>query len=166
MLDLGTGSGAIIVSVLAEREDARGVAVDVSESALSVAVQNAATHGVSDRVSFMAGSWFDPVENRFDLILSNPPYITAEAMAGLESEVADYDPVLALSGGADGLVAYREIVAQAGGYLVADGLLMVEIGFDQGAAVRELFEAAGFEDVAVVQDLAGLDRVVSGVHVS
>jgi release factor glutamine methyltransferase len=139
------------------------VAVDVSEAALSVAAQNAATHGVSDRVRFAAGSWFGPVEGTFDQIVSNPPYITADAMAGLEAEVADYDPALALSGGADGLVAYREIVAQAGGYLVAGGRLMVEIGFDQGAAVRGLFEAAGFGDVAVVQDLAGLDRVVSGV---
>jgi len=163
VLDLGTGSGAIIVSVLAEREDARGVAVDLSEAALAIAGENARAHGVAERLDLLAGSWFAPVEGAFDLIVSNPPYITAQAMSVLEPEVADYDPALALAGGQDGLEAYRAILAEAGTYLLSSRHLVVEIGFDQGGAVCAMFEGAGFVDVSVMQDLAGLDRAVIGL---
>ena len=114
ILDLGTGSGAIIISCLAEAAHAEGVAVDMSPEALTIAEKNAKTHGVADRLTFLHGSWFEPVTGVFDIILSNPPYITDEAMKALDIEVAQFDPELALRGGADGLTAYRAIISEAG----------------------------------------------------
>lgn len=161
--DLGTGTGAILLSVLDEIPDAMGVAVDISEPALATARRNAVRVGVVDRFQGVIGDYapaFRP--ESFDLILSNPPYIATEVIAGLDAEVRDYDPTLALDGGVDGLAAYRAIAPQAHAALKPGGALMVEIGFDQGEAVSALFVSAGFTDVAVRRDLGERDRVVIG----
>lgn len=166
LLDLGTGTGCIPIAVLVNRPDATGVAVDLSPEALAAARENADRHGVAERLEVLEGSWFAPLAGApFDLIVSNPPYIASGVIPSLDPEVRDFDPRLALDGGPDGLAPYRIIAAQAGGWLKPGGQVLVEIGHDQGAAVSALFEAAGFADVAVHKDLAGLDRVVSAHHI-
>lgn len=173
LLDLGTGTGCIPVAVLANQPDATAVAVDLSGRALEAARDNAGQHGVDGRLEFLQGSWFEPLttspqgrgEEKFDLIVSNPPYITSAVVETLAPEVKDFDPRLALDGGPDGLVPYRIIAAQAANWLRPGGWVLVEIGFDQGAAVSALFLEAGFEDVAIHTDLNGLERVVAAHHV-
>jgi len=162
VLDLGTGSGAIGLTVLAERKDARLVATDVSASALEIARINAQALNLQSRVTFRQGSWWDavPDSERFDIILSNPPYITDAAMEGLEAEVKNYDPDLALRGGADGLNPYRIILEKAAAYLKSSGWLGFEIGSDQGAALRKLLSEGLWTQISIDQDLGGLDRVV------
>ncbi|UXN74744.1 peptide chain release factor N(5)-glutamine methyltransferase [Devosia sp. A8/3-2] len=163
LLDMGTGTGCIPISVLANRADATGVATDLSAEALAAARGNAERHGVADRLDFRQGSWFGAVAaaSRFNLIVSNPPYINSAVVETLSPEVRDFDPRLALDGGPDGLAPYRIIVKEAGNWLQPDGRVLVEIGRDQGEAVAALFRAAGFGPVAVHKDLNGLDRVVS-----
>lgn len=159
--DLGVGSGAILVALLAERGDARGIATDLSEAALSTARGNAERHGVADRALFVRGSYASMLAPaRFDAIVSNPPYIASAVIETLDEEVRDHEPRLALDGGADGLDAYRAIAGEAPAALAEGGLLALEIGFDQGAAVAELLRAAGLVEVLVLPDLAGRDRVV------
>lgn len=176
MLDLGTGSGCIPIAVLANRPDAKAVAVDLNGLALEAARQNAERHGVTARLEFRQGNWFEPLSDKgslggppvrtlFDLIVSNPPYITSAVVDTLEPEVRDFDPRLALDGGPDGLAPYRVIAAGAAAWLKADGQIMVEIGHDQGSAVSQLFIEAGLKGVTVNCDLNGLDRVVSAYHV-
>lgn len=160
--DLGTGSGAIVISILSERPSARGLAVDISEAALKVATGNARRHGVQDRVTFLQSRWFDKVTDRFDIIVSNPPYITDAAMTALSPEVKLYDPDISLRGGTDGLSAYRMLTDRAQDYLKPGGQLITEIGYDQGQAVTEMFRRAGFKDIVLHQDLSGHDRIVSG----
>lgn len=160
LLDLGTGSGAIIISILAEAKNTTGVAVDLSEAALAVAAENAAQHDVAGRLTLRRGSWFDPVSGRFDIILSNPPYITDAAMKNLGREVKNYDPDLALRGGEDGLAAYREIISQAPHHLTAGGFLLLEIGYDQGASVSALLLEAGYAEISVHKDISGHDRMI------
>lgn len=162
ILDLGTGSGAIGLTLLAEREDAQLLATDVSSAALDVARENAETLKLKIRTAFSQGSWWDavPKEAVFDIILSNPPYITDEAMDALEAEVKDYDPDLALRGGEDGLDPYRIILAEAAAYLKPSGWLGFEIGFDQGAVLQKLLSAGPWTQISVDKDLSGLDRVV------
>ncbi|WP_022703828.1 peptide chain release factor N(5)-glutamine methyltransferase [Pseudorhodobacter ferrugineus] len=160
VLDLGTGSGCILLTLLAERAGAVGLGVDLSGAALDVARRNAASLGV--QASFSLGSWFAPVEGQFDLIVSNPPYIAAGEMAGLSPEVRLHEPHLALTPGGDGLDAYRIICAEAPAYLANGGRLLVEIGPTQGAAVAGFFKAAGFARIEILPDLDGRDRVVSG----
>jgi release factor glutamine methyltransferase len=162
VLDLGTGSGCILLTVLAERLSAIGVGVDLSEAALTVARRNAEALGVQRRCELRQSDWFAGVTGAFDLIVSNPPYIAADEMAGLAPEVRDHEPHLALTDGADGLSAYRIIVAGAGAFLRDGGALMVEIGPTQGAAVCELFTKAGYRDVTIARDLDARDRVVRG----
>jgi len=162
VLDLGTGSGAIAITLLAERPGATGVATDLSPEALAVATENAQGLQVADRLGLAQSDWFSAVDGQFDLIVSNPPYITAEAYAALAPDVRKWEPKLALTPGGDGLDAYRAICAAAPGHLHPDGRLLVEIGFDQGQAVRALFQDAGLEAVTIHPDLAGKDRVVSG----
>jgi release factor glutamine methyltransferase len=167
LLDLGTGTGCIPIAVLANQPDATGVAVDISDEALQAARGNAERHGVAGRLKFLNGSWFEPLrgEESFDLIVSNPPYITSTVVDTLAPEVKDFDPRLALDGGPDGLAPYRVIAAEAHRWLKPSGWVLVEIGHDQGAAVSALFLEAGFEDVSVQRDLNGLDRVVSVHHI-
>ena len=161
VLDLGTGSGCILLTLLAERPGATGVGTDLSPEALAVAGRNAESLGVAGRCTLIESDWFEAVGGMFDLIVSNPPYIAAEEMAGLAPELA-HEPRLALTDEADGLSAYRVIAAGAGAHLAPKGRLLVEIGWQQGAEVAALFRAAGFADVTVLPDLDGRDRVVSG----
>lgn len=161
VLDLGTGSGAILLTLLAERPGATGLGVDVSPAALAVAQANAADLGLTGRAEFRHSDWFAAVTGTFDLIVSNPPYIAGAEMPALAPEVRDWEPHLALSPGADGLSAIRRIVAGAGAHLAAQGWLMIEIGAGQGAAARALLEGAGFDAVAILCDLDGRDRVAS-----
>tara|TARA_R100000789_G_scaffold82941_1_gene78392 strand:+ start:442 stop:1299 length:858 start_codon:yes stop_codon:yes gene_type:complete len=163
LLDLGTGSGILAVTLLAEWPDAGGVATDVSDAALDVATRNAARHGVAGRLTLSRSDWFARVAGVFDLIVSNPPYIAAAEMAGLMPEVREHDPRGALTDEADGLTAYRAIAAGAGAHLSPGGRLMVEIGWKQGPAVADLLCAEGFDAVTIRPDLEGRDRVVCGV---
>ncbi|HBS50054.1 MAG TPA: peptide chain release factor N(5)-glutamine methyltransferase, partial [Rhodobacteraceae bacterium] len=162
VLDPGTGSGCILVTLLAERVEAQGLGVDLSEAACLQAGANAVLHQVADRADIRASDWFAAVEGRFDLIVSNPPYIAASEMEGLSDEVRRHEPRLALTDEGDGLGAYRAIAGGALAHLVPGGRLIVEIGASQGAAVCALFEAAGLSRLQVLRDLDGRDRVVCG----
>jgi release factor glutamine methyltransferase len=161
VLDLGTGSGCILVTLLAERPQARGVGADISTAALAVAGANAVRHGVADRLILTPSDWFADLGGTYDLIVANPPYIAAGEMAGLEPDVRDWEPRHALTDGADGLTAYRAIAARAPAHLSPRGRLIVEIGAAQGPAVATLFADAGLDAVTVHPDLAGRDRAVS-----
>lgn len=162
LLDLGTGTGAIAVALLAKMPGASGIATDLSPGALDVARKNAVRNGVAGRLDFALGDFFAPVAGSFGLIVSNPPYIASDVIAGLDREVRLHDPRLALDGGPDGLDAYRAILAGIGDHLAAGGLLAVEIGWDQGDAVAALFRTAGLMEIEVHRDLGGRERVVSG----
>ena len=162
VLDLGTGSGAILVTLLAERPDARGVGTDLSPQAVLVAGLNAARHGVASRITLPISDWWDDVGSTYDLIVSNPPYIAAREMAGLMPEVRDHEPTMALTDDGDGLSAYRRILAGAFDHLTRGGRLIVEIGHRQAREVVALFESAGLTDVLVDTDLDGRNRVVRG----
>lgn len=162
LLDLGTGTGCILLSCLKGMPMARGLGVDVSDAALAVAEANARDLGLADRARFQRSDWFAGVSGAYDLIVSNPPYIAADEMAGLAPEVRDWEPHLALTPGGDGLDAYRAITRGAGARLMPGGRLLVEIGPTQGTAVAALFTAAGFRDVRVLPDMDGRDRVVAG----
>lgn len=161
LLDLGTGSGAILLSLLKERPQARAEGTDLSEPALQVARRNAQALGVARRAQLYRSDWFDAVRGHFDLITSNPPYIAQDEMAALAPELA-HEPRMALTDGADGLTAYRAITAGAGDHLAPRGWLMVEIGPTQGALVLAMFQHAGLVNCAVRQDLDHRDRVVIG----
>jgi len=164
LLDLGTGTGCVLITLLAELPHARGVGTDLSSSALALATANAMRLGVGARAAFLAADWLDAIDGTFDLILANPPYLTAAEIAGLAPDVAAYDPRLALDGGADGLDVYRRIAARAGRVLAKGGRLLVEIGATQGAPVSKIFRAAGLkldEAKAISCDLAGRPRVVA-----
>lgn len=164
VLDLGTGSGAIIITLLAERPDALGLATDISAEALGVAKANAETLGVVPRLLFAKGSWFAPVEGRFDLIASNPPYIPAADIAGLSPDVRNFDPITALVGGSDGLDPYREIASSAPNHLEHDGHVLVEIGAGQADDVERIFHQAGLRPVERYTDLGGHDRCLRFVR--
>lgn len=165
LLDLGTGSGAILLALLSERRDWEGLGVDLSAAALAVARSNADRLGFATRARFVRGRWSAALEDsRFDIVVSNPPYIVSDVLAGLEPEVRDHEPALALDGGADGLDAYREILADLPRILSRGGLFAVEIGYDQAAAVSDLARAAGLAGVTLARDLAGHDRVVIGYN--
>lgn len=162
MIDLGTGSGAILLATLAERAGARGVGTDISTEALAVARENAANLDLDGRCDFIRTEWATGfADHSFDLVVSNPPYIPSADIAGLDPEVRDHDPHLALDGGPDGLQAYRELAPEIRRILRPGGIFAVEIGWDQGPQVKALFEAAGFADVIVVKDLSNRDRVVT-----
>ena len=168
VLDLGTGSGCILLTLLAEREGAVGVGTDLSPRALAMAARNRAALGLEDRADLRRGDWFDALdpadaEDGFDLIVSNPPYIAADEMAGLDPEVRMHEPRMALTDGADGLSAYRAIAAGAPAHLAPGGALLVEIGPGQGAAVAAILRGAGFRRVTCLPDMDGRDRVVMAV---
>lgn len=162
VLDLGTGSAAIAVTLSAEWPQARVTATDVSAAALNVAQANAAALGVAGRVTWLCSDWFADVRGRFDLIVSNPPYIALSEMPDLAPEVRLHDPHLALTDGADGLGAYRAIAARACDHLTPGGHLLVETGWQQGRAVADLFAGAGLCGLRVIADMDGRDRVVCG----
>jgi release factor glutamine methyltransferase len=163
LLDLGTGTGCILVTLLAELPLATGLGTDLSLGALAVAAANATAHGVASRAAFAVADWLDAVSGKFDLILSNPPYLAAGEIAGLAKEVAVHDPLLALDGGPDGLEAYRHIAMRARDMLTADGRLLVEIGPGQEEDVTAIFARAGLAPKRGEgqRDLAGRPRVIA-----
>ena len=181
ILDMCTGSGCILLSLLYYSNDCEGVGVDISEEALDVAKDNAGRlilddtfdllfktggmgkkHLDEDKIEFIQSNLFNDVRGRFDIIVSNPPYIRSDVIPTLMEEVRDYEPMLALDGKEDGIYFYRKIIEKSPEYSNAGGMLFFEIGYDQAADVVELMENAGFKDVTVVQDYAHLDRVVWG----
>ena len=162
LIDLGTGSGAIAVTLLAERPQAHGMACDISGDALAVAAGNAARHGLAERIVFVESDWWAGITGSFDLVVSNPPYVSEAEYAELAPEITLWEPRAALTPGGDGLLAYRAILAGLAPHLAPGGRCLMEIGADQGEAVAGLFRAAGLEDVAVHPDINGKARVVSG----
>lgn len=161
ILDLCTGSGCVLISLVALGQGLSGTGVDISKEAIDVAKENG-QRLVGNKAVFYRGDLFAPVHGKFNAIVSNPPYIPTAVIEGLEPEVKDHEPRLALDGTDDGLYFYRKICAQAADYLNEGGWLLVEIGYDQGQAVAGLFQAAGFKDVQIVKDLSKNDRVVKG----
>ena len=163
VLDLGVGSGAILLSILAERPAARGLGVDVSEEALAVARDNAAHLGLAGRLALLRGDWTGGLaESSFDLVVSNPPYIATDVIETLEPEVRDHEPRLALEGGPDGLMHYRRLAPEILRVLKPGGRFAVEIGYDQKEPVEALFREAGARGVTTLRDLSDRDRVVAG----
>lgn len=158
LLDFGTGSGCILLALLAELPQARGLGIDRSEGALAVAQRNAHANGLADRAQFRLGDWGRGLDGRFDVIVSNPPYIPDEDIAGLEPEVARYEPRTALAGGVDGLDCYRVLAPQIAALLAPGGVAGVEFGQGQAAAVAALFEGVGLTVTEVRNDLAGIER--------
>jgi release factor glutamine methyltransferase len=161
ILDLGTGTGCILLSCLKGMPMARGLGTDISEAALQVAIGNTRDLGLEARARFRRSDWFADVTGSYDLIVSNPPYIAAEEVPDLAPEVRDWEPHLALTPGGDGLDAYRAIARGAGSRLMPGGRLLVEIGPTQGAAVAALFGQAGLRGIRVLPDMDGRDRVVA-----
>lgn len=162
ILDMCTGSGCILLSLMKLIPNLIGVGADLSEDALAVAKENAKRLAATP--TFIKSDLFDAVEGTYDVIVSNPPYIPTREIEKLEAEVRLHDPMMALDGSEDGLLFYRRIVDSAGKYINNGGYLCFEIGHDQGMAVRKLMEDAGYQKVTVKKDLAGLDRVVFGVY--
>jgi release factor glutamine methyltransferase len=158
ILDLGTGSGAILIALLTELPNSRGQGVDISAGAVATARENAARHGVAGRAAFAVGDWTQTTRARFEVVVANPPYIETAAIAGLQIEVRDHDPHLALDGGADGFDAIHVIVAGLGRVLADGGVAFIEIGAGQADTVSGLAEAHGFA-CGFRRDLAGVDRV-------
>jgi release factor glutamine methyltransferase len=161
ILDLGTGSGAILLALLNELPHAKGVGVDISSEAIATASANALELGLHTRSDFLTRDWADGVPGQFDIVVSNPPYIPAAQIATLAPEVKDYDPHAALNGGADGLDAYRSIVALLPQVLKPGGLVAFEIGFGQAGAVEALLAGAGFGGFQRYNDLGGIERVIT-----
>ncbi|WP_019962293.1 peptide chain release factor N(5)-glutamine methyltransferase [Woodsholea maritima] len=160
-LDLGTGSGALILALLSEYPKATGVGVDLSPEALAVARENMRLTGLEARCEMRQGCWADGLSGPFDLIISNPPYIAHEVIASLDPEVRDFEPHLALDGGADGLDPYPHLFREARRLLAPKGVGVYEIGYDQGARAQEIAHQAGFQDVEIVKDLGGRDRAIA-----
>lgn len=160
VLDLGTGSGCILLTLLAERPGARGLGVDISVPALDVATRNAARLNLSDRAEFRRSSWMAEVSEKFDLVVSNPPYIDSATYRTLAPEVQEWEPRGALEAGADGLEAYRVLARDTPRALRPGGRLLLEIGYDQADTVPPLLAAAGFTGISVLPDLNGKPRVV------
>lgn len=162
VLDLGTGTGCIVISLLKERPDVIGVSVDISKECLNVAKINAETNGVSDRIKFIHSDWFSNVTSRFDLIVSNPPYIGLSELNDLSREVKNFDPKVALFGGRDGLNCYEAIFNDVIRFLNPGGCLITEVGYAQSSIVKKFFLNSGFIDIKVTKDLDLNNRVVSG----
>lgn len=169
VLDMCTGSGCILLSLLHYSNDCEGLGVDLSAEALEVAGRNVLkvlTPEKAEHAHFLQSDLFEKVEGKFEIIVSNPPYIASAEVEKLMPEVRDHEPRMALDGTEDGLYFYRRIIEEAGKHLVSSGMLYFEIGYDQGQAVSELMRTEGYCDVQVVQDYAGLDRVVFGTYVT
>lgn len=168
VLDMCTGSGCILLSLMHYSNDCEGLGVDLSAEALEVAERNVLkvlTPEKAEHVQFLQSDLFEKLEDKFEIIVSNPPYIASAEVEKLMPEVRDHEPRMALDGTEDGLYFYRRIIEEAGKHLVSSGMLFFEIGYDQGQAVSELMRTEGYREVQVVQDYAGLDRVVFGTYV-
>ena len=163
VLDLGTGSGCILLSVLADLPNAKGVGIDISDKALEIAQTNAEMLGVVSRVELMRASWFDDnlsLGDKFDLIVSNPPYIKSADIATLDTEVKDYDPMLALDGGADGYRDYKKLAERIPSWIKDGGYVLLEVGIGQAEKVAQIFQEKGLSLCEIVKDLSGINRCV------
>ncbi|MGO4572215.1 peptide chain release factor N(5)-glutamine methyltransferase [Microvirga sp. 2TAF3] len=161
LVDFGTGSGCILTALLHELPRARGIGIDRSLDAARTAQRNAWANGVGDRSLFVVSDWAQALRGRFDLVVSNPPYIASPVIATLDAEVRDHDPLLALDGGADGLDAYRIILSEAGRLLGPGGLMVLEIGYDQADALRRLAADHTLEVLRLAHDLSGNPRCIA-----
>lgn len=162
VLDLCTGSGCILISLLHYTNGCSGVGSDISGEALAVAGKNAVRLLGEQQINFVQGDLFENISGQFEIIVSNPPYIERQVIPELMPEVREHEPLAALDGGVDGLDFYRKIVAESPRYLCGGGMFFFEIGYNQGEAVKQLMMRTGFQEVCVIQDYAGLDRVVYG----
>jgi release factor glutamine methyltransferase len=163
VLDLGTGSGILAVTLATEWPDAEIVATDISKEALDLAAINAQNHGVADRISFLHSDWLENVTGAFDLIVSNPPYIDRAVVDTLAPDVRNFDPMIALSPGLDGLEPYRIFAKEAAAYLKPNGRILLEIGYDQGEDVSAIFENLDWSNINIFKDLFSKDRVVGAL---
>ena len=159
-LDLGTGTGCLLLALLSEFPAASGIGIDIAEGAAATARRNAEALGLGHRASFAVGVWGSALSGRFDAIVANPPYVAGGELVRLPPEVARYDPWSALDGGEDGLAAYRQIAGQMPQLLAAGGILAAEVGFGQAAAAAEIFAAAGLLIAGIDRDLARVERCV------
>lgn len=166
ILDLGTGTGCILITLLAELPGATGIGVDLNPGAVAVSRENAEIHGVASRARFIEGHWFDPLESSaaFDLIVSNPPYIRRDAIESLQKEVRNHDPILALEGGEDGYAAYKTIFGKIKNHLKNDGRAFFEVGFGQAEKVMRLADDSALFPSRTIPDLSGIPRVVEISH--
>lgn len=162
ILDMCTGSGCILLSLLHYSNGCEGTGCDISEKALAVAKENAAM--LSQEAVFVQSDLFNHIEGKYDLIVSNPPYIPTGVIPALMKEVRDYEPKAALDGGGDGLYFYRRIIQEAENFLYPEGMLFFETGYDQARTVSQMMKEAGFSEVTICRDFAGLDRVVHGIY--
>ena len=163
ILDLGTGSGCIILSLLDEYNAAMGIGVDKSKKALNVAQKNAELLNLNDRVKFQLGNWCDGLDNKFDLIVSNPPYISEKEILGLSNDVISWEPRIALTPEGDGLGAYKNIINGVKNILIPNGRLIFEIGHAQGNEVSNLLKSNNFKEINIVKDINNKDRVISAL---
>lgn len=163
ILDLGTGSGCIILSLLDEYNAAMGIGVDKSKKALNVAQKNAELLNLNDRVKFQLGNWCDGLDNKFDLIVSNPPYISEKEILGLSNDVINWEPRIALTPEGDGLGAYKNIINGVKNILIPNGRLIFEIGHAQGNEVSDLLKRNNFKEINIVKDINNKDRVISAL---
>ena len=159
-LELGVGTGCIIISLLKEYLNSNGVGVDISDQALNIASQNRDAHGLQYRLDLLESNWFDGVTGQYDLIISNPPYIPTQEIESLDRVVKEYDPVLALDGGGDGLLPYEIIASKALDYVKPWGKIILEVGFGQAEDVKEIFKRYGFHFVKSRFDLGGIERAL------
>ncbi len=160
LLDLGAGSGCLLLALLSELPQATGIGVDISEAALAISRQNAVALGLEKRAVFCHGDWCGGLEGPFDVILSNPPYIPVDELAKLQPEVRTFEPHLALAGGRDGLDAYRELIPGMCGLLATDGGVFLETGLGQAAAVSGILRENGLQVLEIKEDLSGIPRVI------
>ena len=158
LLDLGTGSGCLLVALLSELHGATGLGIDISAAAVSLARANAARHGLDGRASFAVADWGAPLAARFDVVVSNPPYVAAEALASLAPEIVSHEPKTALAGGADGYACYRRLAPQIARLLAPAGLAAIEVGAGMADELASLFAAEGLAEIDRRCDLAGIDR--------
>ena len=158
LLDLGTGSGCLLVALLSELHGATGLGIDISAAAVSLARANAARHGLDGRASFIVADWGAPLAARFDVVVSNPPYVAAETLASLAPEIVSHEPQTALAGGADGYACYRRLAPQVARLLAPTGLAAIEVGAGMADEVASLFAAEGLVEIERHRDLAGIDR--------
>jgi release factor glutamine methyltransferase len=161
--DVGTGSGCVAIALLHERPLLRAVALDLSDAAVQVAKRNARRYSLDDRIAFIVSDSLAAIDigPTFDLIVSNPPYVSEDALAGLQREVRDYEPRVALTPGIDGLAIIRRLLSESGNFLKSGGHLLIEIGFDQGAAVRRLIDQNAWQLLDIHQDLQGIPRTLA-----
>ena len=164
ILELGVGSGCLVLTLLSELNGSTAVAGDISSRALDVAKRNAQSLGLGDRISFVESNWFDNVQGQFDIIITNPPYINSDVIDELTADVRDFDPILALDGGADGLNPYKVILPQIRTYMKQGGIMALEHGYDQCGRIKRLIENTGLSEIRDHQDLGSHDRVISAIH--